>query len=219
MASPEGDFSAAPVPNRRPIDTRSARWVQSFSRWLVSTAITPNQISVLSVVITLAAVLSLFLVPGPAGLVLCATGIQLRLLCNLMDGLVAVEGGKKSALGDIYNEVPDRISDALTLVALGYFIGLGWLGWLAALLAVATAYIRMLGGALGLPQDFRGPMAKSHRMATMTAACLLGAIELKISGTQYCLWLAAVIITAGSLLTCGLRLRGIAHGLKARAGT
>ena len=45
----------------------------------------------------------------------------------------------------------------------------GWLGWLGALAAAVTAYIRVLGGSLGLPQDFRGPLAKPHRMVVMTS--------------------------------------------------
>jgi hypothetical protein len=56
---------------------------------------------------------------------------------------------------------------------LGYAFGIPWLGWLTALLAVLTAYIRVFGGALGFAQDFRGPMAKQQRMAVFTAGCLL----------------------------------------------
>ena len=42
--------------------------------------------------------------------------MQLRLLCNMMDGLVAVEGGLKSKAGDLFNEAPDRIEDVILLV-------------------------------------------------------------------------------------------------------
>ena len=41
-------------------------------------------------------------------LLLAAAGIQLRLLCNLLDGMLAVEEGFKSKTGDIYNDLPDR---------------------------------------------------------------------------------------------------------------
>ncbi len=83
--------------------------------------------------------------------------------------MVAIEGGKKSKVGVLYNEVPDRVADSLFIVALGYAIGTPWLGWLAALAAAVTAYIRVLGGTFGLAQDFRGPMAKQHRMAVHDA--------------------------------------------------
>ena len=40
-----------------------------------------------------------------------------------------------------------------------------------------TAYVRLLGAAAGAGHDFSGPMAKQHRMAVMTAACLAAAAE------------------------------------------
>jgi hypothetical protein len=81
-----------------------------------------------------------------------------------------------------------------------------------------TAYIRVLGGACGLAQDFRGPLAKPHRMFVMTVGCLLGAIELRASGNRYSLLLAAAIIAAGAVLTCVLRTAAIARRLRARSG-
>jgi phosphatidylglycerophosphate synthase len=78
----------------------------------------------------------------------------------MLDGMVAVEGGKKSLVGTLYNEIPDRVADSLFIVAAGYCADWPSLGWCGALLAALTAYIRVLGGSLGLAQDFRGPMAK-----------------------------------------------------------
>ena len=46
--------------------------------------------------------------------------MQSRLLCNLFDGMVAIEGGKKSANGDLYNDMPDRFADALFIIPIGY---------------------------------------------------------------------------------------------------
>jgi hypothetical protein len=42
----------------------------------------------------------------------------------------------------------------------------------AGAMAVFTAYVRLLGGALGLKQDYVGPMTKQQRMATATAGPL-----------------------------------------------
>jgi hypothetical protein len=87
-------------------------------------------------------------------------------------------------------------------------------GWLGALAAALTAYVRVFGGTLGLPQDFRGPMAKQQRMAVLTAACLAGAAEDLFTGTRYALLAAAIIIAAGSLVTCATRTRAIAARLR-----
>jgi CDP-diacylglycerol--glycerol-3-phosphate 3-phosphatidyltransferase len=200
--------------NRRPIEARSANWAQHSARFLARTNITPNQISVASVFFAALGAFLLILYPGTPGLLGCAVAIQARLVCNLLDGMVAVEGGKKSALGQIYNEFPDRIADTLLIVALGYCIGMPALGWFGALAAALTAYVRVFGGSLGLPQDFRGPMAKQHRMAVITAACVIGALEHPLYGTQYALVTASVVVALGSALTCATRTRSIASQLQ-----
>jgi phosphatidylglycerophosphate synthase len=203
--------------NRRPIAARGNALVQRSGRWLARTGISPNAISLLSIVFAALGAAALLRLPWPWGPWLCAMAIVLRLLCNLFDGLVAVEHGKKTPTGMLYNEVPDRAGDSLFLVALGYAAGLPWCGWLAALLAASTAYIRVLGGTLGQAQDFRGPMAKPHRMWLMVAACVLAPLEARVSGTAYALPAAVVLVAAGSALTCWTRLHAIASRLREAA--
>lgn len=203
--------------NRRPLASRETGWAKALAGMLARSSVTPNQISVASILFAVVGAALLVRWPTPAGLVLCALCVQLRLLCNLLDGMVAIEGGKQSPVGALYNEFPDRIADSLFIVALGYAAGEPWLGWLGALLAALTAYIRVTGGALGLAQDFRGPLAKPHRMALLTIACLAAAIEWLVNGTRHALWVAAIAIAAGSFLTCVMRARAIAAQLKARS--
>ena len=201
---------------RRPLASRDAGWARRSAAALARSPITPNQISLASIVFAAIGAALLASWPGITSLLLAAACVQLRLLCNLFDGMVAVEGGKSSPLGVLYNEFPDRIADSLLLVALGHAALQPWLGWLGALLAALTAYVRVDGGALGLTQDFRGPMAKQQRMAVLTAGCILGAIEAAASGTRYALLLAAAVVAAGGALTCVTRTRAIAAQLQAR---
>jgi phosphatidylglycerophosphate synthase len=211
---------------RRPLASRSTRWAAFLSTAAVRIGLTADGISVMSLVFAAAGSAGLLWLPAPWNLLACAAGIQLRLLCNLLDGMVAIEGGRKSKVGALFNEVPDRIADSLFIVALGYVIGVPWLGWLGALAAAVTAYIRVLGGTFGLAQDFRGPMAKPHRMATLTVACLLGIGEFYFFGSTgfdaadtsnlRVLHLAAWVIAIGSILTCGTRVHAIATQLRAR---
>lgn len=195
--------------NRRPIATRDTAPARRIAAWLAASGVSPNAISVASIGFAAAGAAALVWLAWPWGPWLCAVAVQLRLACNLFDGMVAVEGGKQTPAGALFNEVPDRLADSVLLVALGYAAALPWLGWLAALLATLTAYIRTLGGALGQPQDFRGPMAKPHRMATMTIACVLAPIEQWTLATQLTLTVAAAVIAAGSALGCVARLRAI----------
>jgi phosphatidylglycerophosphate synthase len=201
--------------DRRPLASRDTAWARRIASTLARSSITPNQISALSIVF--AALGAWALVDArPLALVVAAICVQLRLLCNLIDGMVAIEGGKQSPVGALYNEFPDRIADSVLLVALGYAALVPWLGWLAALLAALTAYVRATGGALGFAQDFRGPMAKPHRMAVLTVACLAGAAETYWNGTRHALLIGATVIAAGSALTCATRALALARLLRAR---
>jgi phosphatidylglycerophosphate synthase len=200
--------------NRRPIKTRSAGWAKRITDILVKRDISPNQISVASIAFAFAGVVALNIDSGVIGSICCAIGIQLRLLCNLFDGMVAIEGGKKSDIGSLYNEFPDRIADSLLIVGLGYAIGQSDLGWFAALAAALTAYVRVFGGSIGLKQTFIGPMAKQHRMAVMTAGLLLNAVEASVYGTHYVLLIALAVIAIGSVATCVTRTLAIARQLK-----
>jgi phosphatidylglycerophosphate synthase len=207
---------SSPAANRRPIAARSNALIQKIAAWLVRSGLSPNAISVISIGFAAAGAYALLKLPMPWSAWLCAAAIVLRLLCNLFDGMVAVEGGRQTPTGALYNEVPDRLADSAFIVALGVAAGQPWLGWLGALLAALTAYIRTLGGALGLAQDFRGPMAKPHRMWTMVLACAVAPFELWFAQSGYALLVAAMIIAAGSALTCVTRLRAIAARLEQR---
>jgi phosphatidylglycerophosphate synthase len=198
-----------------------------LAAWLARAGVQPNLVSVAGVgfaVAAAAALVGLQHVSPPwqaALLAAAATGIQLRLLCNLLDGLLAVEGGLKTPTGDLYNDVPDRFADVLVIAAAGYAVAWDWgapLGWAAAAAALLTAYVRVLGGALGTPQHFLGPMAKPHRMAVLTAACLLSLVELAAASNFKGRVLAAalVVVLAGSLTTFARRLHLVAAELNTR---
>ena len=209
--------------NRRQLATRSASWAKWLGATIAKTHITPNQISVLSIIPALVGawlLASTQIEKTSFVLVLITLCIQLRLLFNMLDGLVAIEGGKQSKVGILYNEIPDRIADSLFIVALGYAIGLPWLGWLGALLAAKTAYIRLLGGANGLAQDFRGPLAKQHRMFVLSLGCLVAAGVLYFKQDQtssvLVLTITSYIIAIGAGITCINRILAIAKQLNAQ---
>lgn len=174
--------------NRRPISQRERGWAKWLVRVLVKSGATPNFISFTSIVFAALAGLCFYAIAlaTSAGdrVLLClgaALFCQLRLLANMMDGMVAVEAGKGGPDGPVWNELPDRFADIFILVGAGYGVAaLGLadasLGWAAAVAAVMTAYVREVGRAAGAPADFSGPMAKPHRMFWMTVAALLAAL-------------------------------------------
>lgn len=189
--------------NRRPLTSRNAAWAARLAAWAVAREITPNRISQASMAFAAAGfVLYALSTQGPGAvrvlcLILAAAMIQARLVCNLIDGMVAIEGGKGAKDGPFWNEAPDRASDLLFFAGAGLAAGQPALGLLAAALAIATAYIRELGRAEGFPPDFSGPLAKPQRMAVLTAGTVLAALYASEWTLTVILW----IVVAGTAAT------------------
>jgi phosphatidylglycerophosphate synthase len=211
---------------RRDVKARQTGWARRAAAALAARGVRPNTISWLSVVFAAASAACLVFVPtaGAAGriglLVGAAVLIQCRLLCNLFDGMVAVEGGLRTKSGEIFNDLPDRLSDPAILIGVGYAIrsmpfGID-LGWLAALLAVLTAYVRVLGGATGAGQFFLGPMAKQHRLAVLTVALVAAAVGAAWRVDSWVLAGALGIIIAGCIVTVVRRAIVIVRALESR---
>lgn len=209
----DGEITTEPA--RRPIASRSSGWAVALASKLAASSVTPNQISTISILFAAIGAALIGLVAHPLAWLAAAACVQLRLVCNLLDGMVAVEGGKTSKVGALYNEFPDRIADTLLLVPAGYAAGQPWLGWAAALAAALTAYIRVFGGSLGLTQSFAGVMAKQRRMAALTAGLVAQSVEWVFSPTTWSLLVAIAVIAAGSLVTCMTRTSAIARELDA----
>lgn len=203
----------SPPNDRRPLQVRSARWVRYGAQRLADGGVTPNQISLASIVFAAAG--AACLLAGGWLLWLAALCIQARLLCNLLDGMVAVEHGKASSLGPVFNEFPDRIADTLFLAAAGYAATRPELGWLAALMAALTAYVRVFGAACGVGHDFGGPMAKQQRMATLTVLCIVAPVSPLGSGIAI-LSIELILIASLSLVTCIARTLRLCAALKQR---
>jgi phosphatidylglycerophosphate synthase len=218
------------VANRRPLKSRDAGWARALARTLAKQGVSPDMISFFSFAFAFMGAGALAASSQTFGgwrvfmLILAAAAIQLRLVCNLIDGMVAVEHGRGSAHGPIWNELPDRFSDAALMLGAGLGAGPAgpaWgfgLGAVCALLAVLTAYVRELGRGLGFPADFSGPMAKPQRMALLTAAALVSTTEELWRGRGWTLLCALGLLAALTALTVARRVAHLAKALERRAG-
>ena len=211
---------------RRELATRKAGWARSLAHRLAGWGVRPNAVSVGSVVFAAVSGACFALVPDARGgaqiglLLSAAATVQLRLLCNLLDGMLAVEEQLKSATGELYNEIPDRLGDIFILIGAGYSVrDFAWgveLGWIATVLAMVTAYVRVLGGSLGFDQSFMGPMAKQHRMFTLTVFTLAAAGQVLLELPVHAVRVGLGLIVVGSFLTALRRTRRIAGQLRSR---
>jgi phosphatidylglycerophosphate synthase len=189
--------------NRRPLTSRNSAWAARLASWAVTRDITPNQISQASMGFA-AAGFALYAMSTQVAdiaqflsLLLAAATLQARLVCNLIDGMVAIEGGKGAKDGPFWNEAPDRVSDFLFFAGAGLAANQPSLGLFAAALAIATAYVRELGRAEGFPPDFSGPLAKPQRMAVLTAGTALAAFY----ASEWTLTVTLWIVVTGTAAT------------------
>src|SRR5262249_59109954 len=83
------------------------------------------------------------------------------------------------------------------------------LGCAAAIAALFTAYLRVLGGSLGVTQPFTGPMAKQHRMFVLTVAALCGAAEAALGLPLRAMLAGLAVIVIGAIATAGPRVAPI----------
>src|SRR5437870_5490046 len=198
--------------DRRLIATRNRKWAQAATTWLAARNVSPNAISIagMSACIVAGIALGLTSIADYRILwVIAALGAQLRLTANMLDGMVAIASNRTSKTGELYNEVPDRISDAAVFIGAGYAWGGNvTLGYIATILAIFTAYVRAAGKIAGAPNEFCGPMAKQHRMLVITLICLYLAITprswqmITLNESQIgVMTLGLVIIIAGCAIT------------------
>jgi phosphatidylglycerophosphate synthase len=200
--------------DRRPIPARNNPLSQRAAGLLARIGISGNAISILSLVFGLGAGTSLMMTSSSTApriwWALAAALILLRLLANMLDGMVAMETGKTSAVGELFNEIPDRVSDVAIFIGAGFAAHSSvHAGYAAAILSLFVAYVRALGNQMGVVGLFLGPMSKHHRMFTLIAICLF--YTLTPAGWQsvpllvWGLWL----IVLGSLITALRRVRHI----------
>jgi phosphatidylglycerophosphate synthase len=203
--------------DRRPALPRRFGWVQAMAAWLAKAGLSPNAISVCGFIAAALAgwLWSMTDTQPELARLLWLTGIffmLLRILANNLDGLVAVEWGKASKVGLLYNDVPDRLSDTALLIGMGCAQGGDLtLGITAAGVAVFVSYVRLIGRTAGAPSDFCGPMDKGGRIITLMLAALFMGLApsswlAAASGTSAPATLALIVVCAGGIFTAARRL-------------
>ena len=189
--------------------------------------VNPDTISYLSVVVSAAAGICFWQAGAHPWLLLAGPAFcYARLWCNMLDGMVALASGKASWRGEILNDLPDRVSDVLIFVGTAHS-GLNFVlsGYWAAIAALFTAYVGMLGQAVGVQREFSGWMSKPWRMVALHfgAWVTLGLLwwgrgEIHWGRLTVLDWTCLVII-AGCGQTVWIRLARIMAALRRKAAS
>jgi CDP-diacylglycerol--glycerol-3-phosphate 3-phosphatidyltransferase len=127
---------------------------------------------------------------------------SVRLVLNLLDGQVARRTGTTHPMGELLNEVGDRVADALFIGGLAFVAGVGPLLALSAVIAsLISSYVGISARAIGVPRQYGGIMSKPGRMIALSVAA---PVAFFVSGS-WPLVIAAVVILIGSLVTAAQR--------------
>lgn len=194
----------------------SQRLVRPLEDALVARGVHPDTLTALSVPVALAGGLAFaFSDELPALLLAVPFLAAARLVLNLLDGMVARRTGTAHPLGEIWNELADRLGDTLFLGGLAFTPAVDpRLAAGAVIAALLASYVGITAKAAGGRRQYLGVMSKPGRMIVVAAGAPLAFV------TTDGRWLAAVaaVVLVGALITLAQRLRAAAQELEPHAG-
>jgi CDP-diacylglycerol--glycerol-3-phosphate 3-phosphatidyltransferase len=174
---------------------------------LARAGVTANQITIAAAAVSVAlGGIVVWRLPDTRAFLLIPLWMFVRMACNALDGMLALEFGQKTRLGAYLNELADAVSDValyLPFALLPPFSPL-WTG-LVIVLAVVSEYAGALGPLVGASRHYEGPMGKSDRAFVFGALGLWAGIAAPLPE-----WLALVmpVLAAALVVTIVNRVRG-----------
>ncbi len=151
-----------------PILTKLAAW-----------RISPNQITIFTIALSLVYGLLLALYPGNSWLWVGVPFFMLiRMALNAIDGMLANATGQKTRMGALLNEMGDQISDVTLYCPFALIAAISApLLVLVVIIALLAEFAGVLAVCVGATRRFDGPMGKSDRAACFGLLALLIASE------------------------------------------
>jgi len=132
----------------------------------------------------------------------------LRIACIRLDTFLHHHSFQQSVEEICFTELPERVSDAVTIIGFGFAaFSSPWLGLTSALAAIFSAYMRSLGVMRGTAKKRAaiGPMTRIHRLALISITSILMLFpftaSLKTPIPQIALW----VMLIGCVATIFLR--------------
>lgn len=182
----------------------SQRLVSPIARWLSARGVPPDAITLLAVPIGVVGGACLALSTSiPALLLVVPIAAAARLGANLLDGMVARATNRTHPMGEVWNELGDRIADVAMIGGLAFVPAVGpLLALSAAIASVLASYAGIVARAAGGRRQYGGVMSKPGRMAVLAATAVIA------FATGDAVWLtaAAWIIGIGAVITLVQRL-------------
>lgn len=142
---------------------------------LARRGVTPNQVTLAGVALSGAAGALVAAFPAARWpLVLLAPVLVARMALNAIDGMLAREHGKRSALGAVLNELGDVVADAALYLPLGLVPGFdAGLVVGVVVLAIVAEMAGVVCAQIGASRRYDGPLGKSDRAFVFGGVALL----------------------------------------------
>jgi len=185
------------MPSIYDLKPRFQRLLRPLVERLAAAGVTPNQVTVAAILLSIAAGAAIAAWPASRWpLLLLPLVLLVRMALNAIDGLLAREHALRSRLGAILNEIGDVVSDAALYLPLALVPGVGAA---AVVVVVLLSAISEMAGVVaiqvGATRRYDGPMGKADRAFWLGALALALGIGIDPSGwAEPVLWALAVLL-------------------------
>jgi CDP-diacylglycerol--glycerol-3-phosphate 3-phosphatidyltransferase len=181
-------------------------------RRMAKNGITANQVTIATMVLSVALGVAVALAGRPGLLLLYPPFLLLRMALNAIDGMLAREFARPTRLGTFLNEIGDMVSDAALYLPVALFVPP-----MATALTVAIVALALVGEAAGIlsqatggERRYDGPLGKSDRALAFTVVAL--AFGFGLPGADWWMPAVAAVLTAAAVATIVNRIRGAFGG-------
>jgi phosphatidylglycerophosphate synthase len=124
-----------------------------------------------------------------------------RLMFNALDGMIARKTGCASRMGEVHNEVADRLSDLITILAVGFSgNGNSLLAGVTCSVMLLSSYMGIVSKSAGGPRIYKGIMCKPDRLFLMGAAAIAALFLPRNS-----VWNIYLLTVLAGVLTTGIQ--------------
>ncbi len=175
--------------------------LQPLLQRLRSWGVSPNLLTLLGILLSLAMGIYALYGDRTIALVLMPIVLLLRMALNALDGMMARQYNLQSKMGALLNEVGDVVSDIVLYYPLYVLFAMDQI-WIMCflLLSVLNEFAGLLGQAMGGARRYEGPMGKSDRALVVGILCLLFLFEAPIYGYLTWIWLVVFCLLIWSTL-------------------
>jgi CDP-diacylglycerol---glycerol-3-phosphate 3-phosphatidyltransferase len=173
------------------------RLLRPLARGLVRAGVTPNQVTLAGVALSIGAGAVVAWQPTERWpLLLLPATLVVRMALNALDGMMAREHGLATPLGALLNELGDVVADAALYLPLAWVAAFPAAGVVAAVVLAGLSELAGVAAVqVGATRRYDGPMGKSDR------AFVFGALGLGLGlGLHPGRWVDAVVWVVVALL-------------------